>query len=770
MNDQMKERLTFDVETERVLAILSSEIYDSPKAFLRENVQNAYDAILMRCTEQQLPITERRIEISVEEGKLFVSDDGIGMTDQVLKDNFWKAGSSGKKSDLAQRSGVIGTFGIGAMANFGVCTFLEVETRHIDSDISLISSANRADLRIAQDCIDLARVRDNRGPGTTIRADLDPSFAIDEHVASEYLEHYVQFLPVPVLLNGRLISQRHFEDTLGNRADGFKEIAYKNVSRGQYGGRLRTFVNAQARILARLDNITLNGNKLLGEAFFVQHGGQTLGFRNLFGLAPIPISGRYEFGGFVNLNILQPTAGREALSRDSIQHITNLVAMIEFEASKDLAETPDADTNQQFQQYILSHGLIKFAKNVKISVLPGRDRDITLDHAEDYEPGKKKHFYAGRDSTTLQRFANEQANLFHVSQTNPRRKLQTRYLRDILSIDEVPEEIIVDPIPPPALTLEEAMFLVRLRGILLDDYFMPNVDAAFATISHGVTLHVEKQGENLQISLDRDMPSVRMVIEAYHTAPEIFHGFLIDFVRLHLYPQIRDHVPSSKKQGRDALFRRLKENEELFRYDLSDFGEIELLLADYLAGRANIEEVLKSSGGRGTGQRQEVRQDQVGTVEDELPGILGAEEDTPPASVFEAAPPILRPELISDMKVLTVGSEHPKLNSFQMFLALSDRLAMREGVFLRQPHTTKLMWGSHRVIYIFTDSTGELNLYYDLKLKEPLETQQTGGAMFPTTTIVTKDRIFVPIPNELEPAFKISNGNKEFYVRFDTIP
>lgn len=770
MTEVAKERIAFDVETERVLQILSSEIYDSPKAFLRENVQNAYDAILMRCTDQNLPIADRMIRITVGDGKLSVQDDGIGMTEEVLKTNFWKAGSSGKRSDLAQRSGVIGTFGIGAMANFGVCTALQVETRNVESSLTLISSAKRADLRIAQDCIDLERIEDGREPGTIIKAELDPAFPINEAEASDYLRQYVRFLPVPVLVNDKIISQEQFEDTLGNRAEGFDEVASRIVSNGQLSGTLRTFVNAQARVLARITDISLNDNPVQGEAFFVQGGGQTLGFRNLFGLAPIPISSVYDFGGCVNLNILHPTAGREAISRDSIQFVANLVSLIEAEASKDIAQTASADQNQQFQQYILSHGHFPLAKNVKIAVLPGSHRQVPLGDVKDYEPEKSKLFYAGQDATIQQRFSGEDANLFHVSQANPRRKLQLRFLREISAVEEVPENVLVERVPQTQLTLEEAMFLVRLRGVLLDDYFMSDVDAAFATISHGVSLHIEGVGENLQISLARDIPAVRMVVEAYRSAPEVFHGFVIDFVRQHVYPQIRDQVPSSTRQGRDALYHRLKENEELFRYDLSDFGEAESLLADYLSGKANLEQVIRSSAGHGAGQRQEVRKEQVGTVEEELPDILGTGDDGPPADAYEASPPILRPELTSDMKVLTVGELHSKLNGFQMFLSLSERLARREGEFLRQPHTTKLMWGSHRIIYIFTDSTGGLSLYYDLKLKEPLETETTGGAMFPTTTIVTKDRIFVPVPKELETAFQISNGAKEFFVRFDTIP
>jgi molecular chaperone HtpG len=42
------EMIEFKIEIKRVLDVLSKEIYDSPYALLRENIQNAYDAILMR--------------------------------------------------------------------------------------------------------------------------------------------------------------------------------------------------------------------------------------------------------------------------------------------------------------------------------------------------------------------------------------------------------------------------------------------------------------------------------------------------------------------------------------------------------------------------------------------------------------------------------------------------------------------------------------------------------------------------------------------------
>src|SRR5258708_35413433 len=105
----MSSGIVFQVETKRVLQILAREIYDSPLALLRENVQNAYDAVRMRFAPSGELKSGGRIDIKLEGDSLTISDNGIGMTETVLRENFWRAGSSGKNSAEAKKAGVIGT-------------------------------------------------------------------------------------------------------------------------------------------------------------------------------------------------------------------------------------------------------------------------------------------------------------------------------------------------------------------------------------------------------------------------------------------------------------------------------------------------------------------------------------------------------------------------------------------------------------------------------------------------------------------------------------
>jgi molecular chaperone HtpG len=73
-----------------------------------------------------------------------------------------------------------------------------------------------------------------------------------------------------------------------------------------------------------------------------------------------------------------------------------------------------------------------------LRVLPS-DHDVELGSISAFEPDKPKLFYAGREPTILKRFGTEQTNLLQISQNNPRRNLQLRYVREIAKVEEVPE-------------------------------------------------------------------------------------------------------------------------------------------------------------------------------------------------------------------------------------------------------------------------------------------------------------------------------------------
>ena len=104
-----------------------------------------------------------------------------------------------------------------------------------------------------------------------------------------------------------------------------------------------------------------------------------------------------------------------------------------------------------------------------------------------------------------------------------------------------------------------------------------------------------------------------------------------------------------------------------------------------------------------------------------------------------------------------------------MFLALSDRLFQLEREFFSFPHSTQVAWAGRRIVFLFGLAHSGQNLYYDIELRGPQTVGAAGGMPVSTTTIVTKNRIFVPVPAPLMDCFNISGDPVEFYVRFDLL-
>lgn len=763
------EKIKFQVETTRILEILSSEIYDSPYALLRENIQNAYDAILMRITVERLGYDEGLIVVNIGDSEIEIIDNGIGMNESELRKNFWEAGASGKKTPLALSSGVIGTFGIGAMANFGVCSRLLVETRSIDSVETLISIAERDKLSISEECIDLNKEKDGRQPGTKIIATLDDASNITLQGAIDYLGPYIKYLPVKVVVNGMLQSQKKYREDLIPDIKELHACPIKRINSGDYEANVEImFDKRTARVQVILSDIAHQGEGIQGEAILIQNYGHLMGLRSYFGLAPIPVSGIYSFGGIANLSILTPTAGREAISRESIEHVNKLIGVVEAAVSDEISETEYADRNTQFMQYVVSNHKYELASRISIEVKPDEEQ-VELRKIPEYCHERTTHYYTGSDPSLIKTFSSEGACLLLLSQSNPRRQIHNHFIRNVLKIEEIPDRPQRTKVFDKAeLTMGELALTIRIAVTMDEFYLIGTVEVFFAEISHGVSYQVEKQGDVIYVYLNREANSIKPIKECYKTAYEVFDGFVNDFVRVHLYPIFAEYVPSSTRDGAEALSKILKKNRELYRYELADFGSVEKLLSDFASGIIGFPEVLKQSKTIVKKQSQVVTRTQVGTIESEIPNL--AVTQATDKVTFDPMPSILRLDTELQSKILTTDNRYPALNDFKMFLSLSERLFRTEYNFFLAPHTTKIIWGANRVIYFFTHASSLLTLYYDIELKEHIVGEFTGGAAFPTTTIMTKNKIYIPIPEELVPSFEIAEGDrKEFFVRYDSI-
>src|SRR5437867_4036036 len=102
----MAESIKFQLDVSKVIELLSERIYDSPFAMLRENIQNAYDAILLR-TFRAPKTFDPIISVIVTRDAITVEDNGVGMTFNEVENNFWRAGASGKNTAEARSAGVV---------------------------------------------------------------------------------------------------------------------------------------------------------------------------------------------------------------------------------------------------------------------------------------------------------------------------------------------------------------------------------------------------------------------------------------------------------------------------------------------------------------------------------------------------------------------------------------------------------------------------------------------------------------------------------------
>jgi molecular chaperone HtpG len=124
--------------------LMGNRLYNSPLVAVRELIQNAVDASLVRVSLLGEPGYKPYISVTIEEHKtdkshwLVVIDNGIGMDEYVLKHHFFSVGSSYYSSPEYKRlyrnstalmPAITSKFGIGFLSTFMIGDEIEIVTR-----------------------------------------------------------------------------------------------------------------------------------------------------------------------------------------------------------------------------------------------------------------------------------------------------------------------------------------------------------------------------------------------------------------------------------------------------------------------------------------------------------------------------------------------------------------------------------------------------------------------------------------------------------------
>ncbi len=756
MNTEAAESIVFEVDISKMIELLAAQIYPSPLALLRENIQNSFDAILLR--QHAGDSFEPLIDVTITPQIIRVSDNGIGMSVAELRNNFWKAGSSSKNTPEAQAAGVVGTFGIGAMANFGIASTLSVETESFNTLERTICSAEKANLSVTKECITFQYAEPTGQFGTTIQASIAIGSEVDVHAATEYIREFVKYLKFSVRVNGAIVSLNDIDLAVPNFAQAWKNSGSLVLFGQGVVGDFEIEVAGTGEVRIALSNVTVDSVKLEGRVILRENTGSIMTYRNAFGLATAAVASRYNFGGVADFLFFKPTAGREALTTGSVAMLQRILHPLDEFVSLCLAKRAESNQNLNFVAWVHANQRYELCGFIRARIEPGDSE--TLEDLKKRSQAKPLLVYSGSDQSVIN-LGSEQQPMVVLARKSPRRDCEFQYLTRYCSIEEMSNEPkILSITSEKDYCLSESALTFRLSTIVSNDYFV-SADIKLGEISHGLPVLVQDKLSPIRIILQQSGSTLQMMKQVYENEYGAFEHLVKDFVRNIIFPKISHLVPSATRQGAEAFLKTIQRNREVFEYEYDDLESLTKVWKDYLDGKISQPQAAARASSMAKRSHQVLDTGAAGLINEVVPDVVENEQSIPSERDSSGAqPPIERFDIKTERKLLTISLDEPALRGYRCFLALTDRIRDERGEFFLQPHRTSIVWGGQKALFIFEHHSGEFGLYYDIQTMLPISSTSGGGSV-ESCTIVMKNRIFIPIPAHLENCFIPITGEKK---------
>ncbi len=199
------------VTTENIFPVIKKFLYSDHEIFLREIVSNAIDATqklktLYEKGEYKGELGDLKVTVSLGDGTLTVSDNGIGLTAEEIEKYINQIALSGATDFLEKykdsANSIIGHFGLGFYSAFMVSKKVEIVTKSYKDDAKSVKWSCDGSPEYTLSDGD----RKERGTDIIMYIDDDSKEFLEEQRISAILNKYCRFLPVSIVFGDKTIN------------------------------------------------------------------------------------------------------------------------------------------------------------------------------------------------------------------------------------------------------------------------------------------------------------------------------------------------------------------------------------------------------------------------------------------------------------------------------------------------------------------------------------------------------------------------------------
>ena len=711
------------IEFDSVLRAISKQIYETPHAFIRENVQNAIDAVRIQALRDGADVCgdQYRIDVEIAKTAVTVRDSGIGMSRQQLQEYFWTIGSSGKRGEEAREAGCVGMFGIGGFANFGVCDVLEVTSQDSQSTIGTLTRLSAAEISHAGRLLPSVTVTDSNAAaprGTIVVGRLSKSANVD--ALEKYLKSFVRFVPIVIRVNGKTISKDRFAE-----AGGANNLVPVETAGTAWRGSDMVLVGHMWEdrghtLVVAIDEMIRQGKRVALEGRLRLEHGPIDVFKRGFKLCTTQVPSTIGISGRVQCDLFVPTAGRDSLDANSASLLGQIGQVLEEVAVESvMASAERIAQHTRVFRLVTQRGLVDRMGNVVVRLADGTETPLAT--IRERAAAGIKVFFGATQKHALNQVMQAQGHIVvQLASDRHRRLAEERYLSEycgavrfdgMIDCAEVYEN----------LSVFERVVLSEVEQHIARSYEIPDCNVISGRLTEDIPAFVkERQGRSaVDVFVDVRHAEVRK-LDVLGLSP-LMYTLVATFCREYIGPGLKRWSPRFFGDGAINLELIAKRRSDLWVLVRGDIGVI-----------------------RKGGERQVVTQSDVDVV-----------------NVVDRGAEVLE-NLRQKHRLLNIVDEEERTGMGGFYIRLPDRAFDAYGDLVGGCDGRGVVWAGNKVMFVASDGVSA-QFQYEIRLDEIVATKVDGvmraeGALELQRPLQEMfGGLYFPIPDVLE-SFLVPRG------------